>query len=77
MKQLNNTNKRCDNINSILNSNCYQVEDMTEKMFNEAQQREWVVKEKASVEERLRENDALQSQLRETKELLQQERLNM
>lgn len=50
---------------------------MTEKMFNEAQQREWVVKQKASIEERLRENDVLQSQLDETKELLQKERLNV
>ena len=50
---------------------------MTEKMFNETQQREWVVKEKAGIEERLRENNALQSQLGETKELLQQERLNV
>ena len=55
----------------------YQVDDMTEKMFNETQQREYVVKEKASIEERLKENDALRSQLGETKELLQQERLNV
>lgn len=53
------------------------MDDMTEKMFDETQQREWVVKEKASVEERLKENDTLQTQLRETKELLQQERLNV
>ena len=32
---------------------------MTEKMFNETQQREWMVKEKASIEEQLKENDAL------------------
>ena len=50
---------------------------MTEKIFNEAQQREWVVKQKASIEERLKENDALQSQLDETKQLLQQEKLNV
>lgn len=53
------------------------MDDMTEKMFKETQQREYVVKEKASIEERLKENDALRSQLGETKELLQQERLNV
>ena len=50
---------------------------MTEKMFKETQQREWVVKEKAGIEEQLRENEALQSQLGEANELLQQERLKM
>lgn len=50
---------------------------MTEKMFNETQQHKWVVKEKAGIEEQLKENDALQAQLGETKELLQQEKLNV
>ena len=53
------------------------MDDMTEKMFDETQQREWVVKEKAGIEEHLKANDTLQTQLRETKELLQQEKLNV
>ena len=80
MKQLSNTNKRCDCNNiiwPILNSICFQMDDMTEKMFDETQQREWVMKEKAGIEERLKENDTLQTQLRETKELLQQEKLKV
>lgn len=62
---------------SILNSSHFQMEDITEKMFNETQQREWVVKTKASMEAQLKESNTLQSQLGETKELLQQERLNV
>jgi len=50
---------------------------MTEKMFDEARQREWVVKEKASIEERVKENDALQSQLEKIKELLEQKKVNV
>ena len=50
---------------------------MTEKMFDETRQREWVVKEKTSIEERLKENDVLQSQLEKIKELLEQEKLNV
>ena len=53
------------------------MDDMTEKMFDETQQREWVMKEKAGIEEQLKENDTLQTQLRETKELLQQEKLKV
>ena len=79
MRQLNNTNNKYIITYLQINTSLilYQVDDMTEKKFNETQQMEYVVKEKASIEERLKENDALRSQLGETKELLQQERLNV
>ena len=54
-----------------------QIEDMREKVFTEAQQRDWVSKEKDNIEEQQQQKALLQSQLEETRELLQKERLNV
>ncbi|XP_065891172.1 early endosome antigen 1-like isoform X2 [Dysidea avara] len=53
------------------------IEDMSEKMFTESQQRDWVTKEKDNIEEQQQQKALLQSQLEETKELLQKERLSV
>lgn len=50
---------------------------MSEKMFTESQQRDWVAKEKDNIEEQQQQKALLQSQLEETRELLQKERLNV
>ena len=46
-------------------------------MFTESQQRDWVTKEKDNIEEQQQQKALLQSQLEETKELLQKERLSV
>jgi len=54
-----------------------QIEDMSEKMFTESQHRDWVAKEKDNIKEQQQQKALLQSQLEDTRELLQKERLNV
>ena len=77
-KRLKNTSKKYAKIYSDASYLLVpQMEDISEKMFTESQQRDWVAKEKDNIEEQQQQKTLLQSQLEETKELLQKERLNV